>query len=160
EYVPQLIAAALIAKEPARYGMKIEQQPPMVYDSATVGPGTPVAAIAHAAGSTVPAILELNPQLLRGMTPPKDSSIVRLPGGAAATFDVALAGLPKSERLGLRTVTSKKAESVRSIATREGISTHQLSLYNPKLKVLKSGNLAPGQSVLVPTVAVASAAAS
>jgi membrane-bound lytic murein transglycosylase D len=158
EYVPQLIAVALVAKEPARYGMKIDPQAPLVYDSVVVGPATPVAAIAHAAGTTVPAIVELNPQLLRGITPPKDSFIVRVPPSAADTFDTAFANLPKSERLGLRTVTSKKNESVRSIATREGISTHQLSLYNPKLKALKSGTLAPGQSVLVPTVAVASAA--
>jgi membrane-bound lytic murein transglycosylase D len=158
EYVPQLIAAALVAKEPARYGMKLDPQPPFVYDSVRVGPSTPLAAIAHAAGTTVPAILELNPQVLRGITPPKDSFIVRLPASAADSFDAAFAGLPKSERLGLRTVTSKKGESIRSIATREGISTHQLSLYNPKIKLLKSGNLAPGQSMLVPTVAVASAA--
>ncbi|MGH7616266.1 MAG: LysM peptidoglycan-binding domain-containing protein, partial [Gemmatimonadaceae bacterium] len=66
---------------------------------------------------------------------------------------------PKSERIGLFAVTSKKGESIRSIATHEGISTSQLSLYNPKLKLLKSGNLAPGQSMLVPTLAVAQAAA-
>ena len=158
EYVPQLIAAALIAKEPERYGMKLDAQPPLVYDSVRVGPATPIAAIAHAAGTTVPAILELNPQVLRGITPPKDSLFVRLPASAADSFAVAFARLPKSERLGIRTVTSKKGESFRSIATREGISAHQLSLYNPKVKLMKSGNLAPGQSLLVPTAAVATAA--
>jgi len=158
EYVPQLIAAALIAKEPERYGMKLDPQPPLAYDSVKVGPATPIAAIAHAAGTTVPLILELNPQVLRGITPPKDSLVVRIPASAGDTFTVALDNLPKAERLGLRTVTSKKGESIRSIAVREGLTTHQLSLYNPKLKPMKSGNLAPGQSVLVPTVAVASAA--
>src|SRR5262249_28798092 len=73
EYVPQLIAVALVAKDPSRYGMTIETQPPLAYDSVTVGPATPVAAIAHASGSTVATILELNPQLIRGITPPKDS---------------------------------------------------------------------------------------
>lgn len=158
EYVPQLIAAALIAKEPERYGMKLDAQPPLVYDSVKVGPSTPIAAIAHAAGTTVPAILELNPQVLRGITPPKDSLMVRLPGNAADSFSVAFERLPTSERLGIRTVTAKKGESIRSIAAREGISAHQLSLYNAKVKPMKSGNLAPGQSLLVPTAAVAAAA--
>ena len=55
-------------------------------------------------------------------------------------------------------MASKKGESFASIARREGIGARQLTLYNPTLKVLKSGNLAPGQTVLVPTAAVASAA--
>src|SRR6185503_13450688 len=98
------------------------------------------------------------PQVLRGITPPKDSFFVRLPAGAADSFATTFAALPKSERLGMWTVTSKKGESVATIARREGLNARQLLLYNPKLKLLKSGNLAPGQSVIVPTAAVASAA--
>src|SRR5262249_48132821 len=132
EYVPQLIAVALVAKDPGRYGMTIETQPPLAYDSVTVGPATPVAAIAHAAGSTVATILELNPQLLRGITPPKDSFLVHVPRSAADSFADAFARLPKSEQVGIRTVVAKKGDSFRSIAAREGIITRQLSLYNPK----------------------------
>src|SRR5438094_111543 len=44
EYVPQLIAAALIAKEPRRYGMQIRALAPFTYDSVRVGPATPLAA--------------------------------------------------------------------------------------------------------------------
>jgi membrane-bound lytic murein transglycosylase D len=158
EYVPQLIAAALIAKEPERYGMSITARPPFTYDSVRVGPATPMAAVAHAAGTQLSDLMDLNPQVLRGITPPKDSSFIRLPAGAADSFDIAFANLPKSERLGTRTMASKKGESFASIARREGIGARQLTLYNPTLKVLKSGNLAPGQTVLVPTAAVASAA--
>lgn len=158
EYVPQLIAAALIAKEPERYGMSITQRTPFVYDSVRVGPATPMAAVAHAAGTQLSDLMDLNPQVLRGITPPKDSSFLRLPAGAADSFAVAFANLPKSERLGTRTMASKKGESFASIARREGIGARQLALYNPTLKVLKSGNLVPGQTVLVPTAAVASAA--
>ena len=39
EYVPQLIAAALIAKEPTRYGMTLHALPPFAYDSVTVQRG-------------------------------------------------------------------------------------------------------------------------
>jgi membrane-bound lytic murein transglycosylase D len=160
DYVPQLIAVALIGKEPGRYGMKIDPQAPLDYDSVKVGPETPIAAIARAAGATVPAILELNPQILRGMTPPTDSFIVRIPPRAAERFGGLFASLPKGERLGTRSVMSMKGESIGSIAAREGITTNQLSMYNPKVKVLKSGKLAPGQPLIVPTAAVASAALS
>ena len=160
EYVPQLIAAALIAKEPARYGLKLTPQPPFAYDSVRVGPATPLSAIAIASGSTVGDVQALNPQLLRGMTPPKDSFQVRIPTGSADSFANAFASLPKSERFGLATVTSKKGESVASIARKHDVTTKQLALFNPKLKRLKSGNLAPGQTVLVPIPAVAAAATS
>lgn len=158
EYVPQLIAAALIAKEPDRYGMSITPRAPFAYDSVRVGPATPMAAVAHAANIQVTDLQDLNPQILRGITPPKDSSFLRVPVGAADSFDSAFATLPKSERLGVRVVTSKKGESFATIARREGIGSRQLALYNPSLKLLKSGNLAPGQAVLVPTEAVVDAA--
>lgn len=158
EYVPQLIAAALIAKEPERYGLKLTPVPPFTYDSVRVGPGTPLAAIAFASGATVGDIQALNPQILRGMTPPKDSVRVRIPPGSADGFPSAFASLPKSERTALTIVTSKKGDNVASIARKHDLTTKQLALFNPKLKRLKSGNLAPGQTVLVPSRAVAAAA--
>jgi len=157
EYVPQLIAAALIAKEPERYGMKLTPLPPFAYDSVRVGPATPLAAIAHAACTTVSRVQELNPQVLRGMTPPKDSLYVRLPVGAADGFADSLAALPTGERKGMTTIVSKKGESNESIARHAGIGARQIAIYNPKLKHLKSGNLAPGQTILVPTPAVVAA---
>ena len=113
EYVPQLIAAALIAKEPARYGMTLAPQPAFAYDSVRVGPSTPLAAVAHAAGRrTIPALQDLNPQFLRGVTPPKDSFFVRVPVGQRRTASRgAFAALPKSERTRCVTVESKKGES-------------------------------------------------
>jgi membrane-bound lytic murein transglycosylase D len=158
EYVPQLIAAALIAKEPERYGMSFNRLPELTYDSVRVGPGTPLAAIARAAGTNVGQLQVLNPQILRGVTPPRDSLIVRIPDGSAEGFDDAFAALPKSERVGLVTVVSKKGDRTETIAKRAGISARQVALFNPKLKRLKSGKLAPGQSVLVPIPEVAIAA--
>lgn len=160
EYVPQLIAAALIAKDPQRYGMAIESLPPVTYDSVRVGPATPIPAIARVTNQTVAQVLELNPHVLRGITPPADSYFVRVPTGMADSFSVAFAALPESDRVGVRTVTSKKGESLGSIARREGLTSRQLSIYNPKLKTLKNGTLSPGQRVLVPTPEVVAAAVS
>jgi membrane-bound lytic murein transglycosylase D len=159
EYVPQLIAAALIAKEPQRYGLTIRTLPPFSYDSVKVGPSTPLAAIAAASGATVDQIARLNPQILRGMTPPKDSLRVRIPVGKGESFDSAFAALPAAQRVGVKRVLSKKGDYPETLADRYGVRVHQLLLFNPKLeRSKKTGRVFPDQVVLIPTREVAAAA--
>ena len=159
EYVPQLIAAALIAKEPHRYGMAIRTLPPFLYDSVKVGPAVPLAAIAKASGTTVEKILELNPQILRGMTPPRDSLRVRIPVGSSTSFDSLFKALPQDERVGVRRVLSKKGDYPETVAERYHVRTKQVLLFNPKAeRSRKTGRLAPEQVLLIPTGAVAAAA--
>lgn len=45
-YVPQLIAAALVAKMPTKYGIQLDSLPPYAYDSVDVAPGTSLQALA------------------------------------------------------------------------------------------------------------------
>jgi membrane-bound lytic murein transglycosylase D len=158
EYVPQLIAAALIAKEPARYGINIEQRPPFEYDSVRVGPAVPLAAIASASGATVGEIQGLNPHILRGMTPPRDSARVRIPAGSRERFDSAFAALPEEARVGATWVTSKKGATWSSLARGTKVSARAVSTWNPKVKAnRKTGTIAAGTRILVPTPAVVSA---
>jgi membrane-bound lytic murein transglycosylase D len=159
EYVPQLIAAALIAKEPKRYGMTLTRREPFAYDSVKAPPSTPLAAIAKATNSTVAELRELNPHLLRGMTPPRKTFQVRVPRGAAVGFDSALAGLPKEDRVATKTLESRKGSTVDGLAEKNGISSASLIAFNPHLRRLKpSGRLVPGQAILIPSPAVARAA--
>ena len=159
EYVPQLIAAALIAKEPHRYGLEIRPLAPFAYDSVRVGPATPLAAIAKASGTSVDQIARLNPQLLRGMTPPRDSVRVRIPIGSAAAFDSGLRSLPEADRVGIRRVETKKGDYPETVAERYGLRTKYVLLFNPKAECSKkTGRLAAGQILLIPSAAVAAAA--
>jgi len=157
-YVPQLIAAALIAKEPARYGMTLRTLPPFAYDSVVVPASTPLAAIARASRAPLDSIRELNPQILRGVTPPGGRFLARVPVGHAAAFDSALASLDPSVRTAFTRVEAKKGQTLASLASNAGLSARQLKWYNPKVATLKSGRLRPGQVVLVPSRAVVSAA--
>lgn len=159
EYVPQLIAAALVAKEPVRYGMELRPMEPFIYDSVRVAGGTPLAIVARAAGTTTATIRDLNPHFLRGMLPPGERTIVRVPVGAAGSFDSALAGVPRAERVGAVRVVTRKGETVARVAAKHGIPASTLESFNPKLRRLKrSGRLVPGQTLLVPTPEVAAAA--
>jgi membrane-bound lytic murein transglycosylase D len=157
DYVPQLIAAALIAKEPARYGMEFHPQPAFAYDSVSVPESTPLAAVATAAGTDVRTVLDLNPHFLRGMTPPRDASTVRIPVGAAAGFDSAFASLPKQSRIATKGLETKKGDTPERIANAHGITVTALRAFNPAAKVLKSGRYSVDQALTVPEPEVASA---
>ncbi|MDQ6828906.1 MAG: transglycosylase SLT domain-containing protein [Gemmatimonadota bacterium] len=158
EYVPQLIAAALIAKEPKRYGLDPVYLPALEYDSVRVGPATPLAAVAKASGSTMAEIRDLNPFLLRGLTPPKDSFLVRVPLGRGAMLTDSLSALPESDRKGLSLISVKKSETIGAVAARAGITVKQLGWYNRDIKSGKKGHLAAGTKVMVPSQAVVAAA--
>ena len=158
DYVPKIIAAALVGKEPARYGVTVDSLPPLVFDTVRVPGETPLAAIANATDTTADAVHELNFQLLRGMTPPGDSIWVRVPAGSAAAFAERFSALDPGERAGVTRVRSKKGDSMFSIARANGLTTKQLGWYNPKVSRLKSGNLVAGQTILVPSRATVSAA--
>jgi len=157
-YVPQLIAAALIAKEPAKYGMRIRTLPPFAYDSVSVPASTPLSAIARASGSPLDSIRELNPQVLRGVTPPGSRFLARVPVGHAEGFDSAFAALDAEARRAYKHIEATKGQTFASVASSNGLSAKQLKWYNPKVTTPKSGRLRTGQELLVPTRAVIAAA--
>lgn len=161
EYVPQLIAAALVAKEPARYGLTIEQRPVFEYDTVRLGPSVPLATIARVSGATLGEIRDLNPQILRGMTPPRGSTTVRIPAGTRASFDSAFAELPAGQKEGTRVVTAKKGATWASLASGTKVSARAVSSWNPDVKAnRKTGTIAAGTKILIPTPAVVAAALS
>jgi membrane-bound lytic murein transglycosylase D len=161
DYVPQLIAAALIAKEPSRYGISIERREPFQYDSVRIGPRVPMAVIAEAAGVALADVQALNPHVLRGMTPPRDSVRVRLPLGTRARFDSALAAMPDEAKAGASWVTAPKGATWATLARKAGVTARAVSSYNPTVKASKStGLIAEGTRILVPTPRVVAAALS
>jgi membrane-bound lytic murein transglycosylase D len=160
-YVPQIIAAALVGKESARYGFSYDTLPEYLYDSLEVAAGTPLSVVAEAATIELSALRELNPAVLRGMAPPNSSMWIRLPqNGPVAVADVAmrLDSMPDESKVGYRSVKTTGTESSASIASKAGISTKQLAMYNPGLKSTKKGKLVSGQTVRVPTAQTVAAA--
>ena len=149
DYVPKLIAAARIAKEPARYGFDIGRVEPPTYDSIVVPTMTGLDVIARLADTTVAAIRELNPQYLRLATPPGVASVVRVPPGRGA-----------GHRGGVRRAAAVAADHVRralrwrgarrlgGIAQRYHVSIRLLAEANPRVRGTR---LRPGQRVIVPT---------
>jgi membrane-bound lytic murein transglycosylase D len=159
DYVPQLIAAALVGKDPSRYDVTIEPRAPLTYDSVRVPALTPLSAVAAAAGATVGEIRQLNPHILRGLVPAGTPLELRIPAGSAGRFAAAFDSLPVAERVGARTVRSKTGQTMATIARDAGITTAQLGWYNPSVRRAANGRLVAGQTIMVPTRATVAAAA-
>jgi len=149
-YVPQLIAAALVAKTPARYGLPVDSQPAYVYDSVLVEAGTRLAAVAEAGGVERSVLRELNPAVLRGITPPDAAIWVRVPVGAADSIRAALDSMDLERRAGFREVTVSTAATPTAFAAKHDVSVRHLRWYNPSMRTAKSGRLVTGQRLRVP----------
>ena len=155
DYVPKLIAAALIAKEPQRYGFT---PPPATdstaFDSVVVSDMTSLDIVARLADTTLAAVRELNPQYLRLATPPGTHAVVRLPTGRGEATQAAYASLPASERVSFQVHLTGPRETLAGVARRYGVSARSLHDANPGVR---SGRLKTGQRLIVPTGGLASA---
>ena len=106
-------------------------------------------------------IQELNPHILRGMTPPRDSMKVRIPPQTRARFDSVFPTLPPESTVGARVVEAGKGATWSSLAYKTKVSARAVSTFNPKVKASKkTGTISAGTPILIPTPAVVAAALS
>ena len=78
-YVPLFLAAAEIARNPRAFGLNPVRLPPLSFREMWVPGGTALADVARATGTPASEVLEMNPHLVRRMTPPGRRWPVRLP---------------------------------------------------------------------------------
>jgi membrane-bound lytic murein transglycosylase D len=147
-YVPKLIAALLIAKEPEKYGFTdISYYEPLRYDTLTVGPGMSLEAIALISDSTTKEIKKLNQELKLGKTPlNRDQYEVKIP---QATAEIAMKNLSRLHSIvttGYKNHKIKKGDTLSSIAKRYNINKTTLL----KVNDLHNGKLAYGRSLKIP----------
>lgn len=140
-YIPKFIAAALIAGTPEKYGFgDIVYEPPMEYDEVTIEKPLKLETVAKMAETTVKVIKELNPALLRNITPPNENGFVlRLPAGSGKTFAEAYQLLPSSAKTKVVAHKVKKGETLLGIAKNYGLRVNQLmelnGLHNRQIRV-------------------------
>jgi membrane-bound lytic murein transglycosylase D len=86
DYVPLMIAAGRITKDPAKYGFSPMSPETRTWEEITAAPATQLDELARMYGTTVSAIRSLNPQLLIGRTPNDRAYTLRVPVGSLAHF--------------------------------------------------------------------------
>jgi membrane-bound lytic murein transglycosylase D len=155
DYVPKLIAAAIIAKQPARFGIATSSVQPFAYDSLVVPDATGLDVVARLAGVTLGEVRDLNPQYLRLATPPRTPSVIRLPAGTGEATAAAYEQLPAGDRVQYLTHVVRRRERLTTIAANYRIPLADLRAANPKL----GSRPRPGTKLVIPAVAIPSAIA-
>ena len=147
DYVPKLIAASLIAKQPARYGFNVEPLAPLTFDEITVPDATGLDVIARLADTTVATLLELNPQFVRGVTPPSRSVVVRVPRGRGTAVAERYDSLPVTSRITFVDHYVSRGQTLSEIAQRYRVSVAMIQSANPRLRARA---LRVGERIIIP----------
>jgi len=150
DFVPKFLAAAVLAQSPERYGIAPEaHHPPLAYDEVTVPDATTLDVVAEAAGVTEDEIRELNPQLVRGVTPRGRETVLRVPPGRGEAFTAAYALVPPHERVTVTEHVVEAGETLSEIAAQYGIRTAELQAANPRVQARR---MRVGTRLVVPLV--------
>lgn len=127
-YVPLMLAAGYINKQPAAHGFtNVEYQTPLQFEVAWVPGATPLTVVAKAAGVTDSVVKDLNPHLMQGRTPARRGWAVRIPSGSKTAFEqhfaTELASYKVSDvkkeddrRVALATTTASRSATAKSAA--------------------------------------------
>lgn len=147
DYVPKLIAASLIAKQPERYGFGVEPLSPLAFDEITVPDATGLDVLARLADTSVAGLLELNPQFVRGVTPPGRNVVVRVPRGHGTLVAERYDSLPITERITFVDHYVARGQTLSEIAKRYRVGVGLIEDANPRLR---AHALRVGQRIIIP----------
>jgi len=149
DYVPQIIAAALIAKEPEKYGfVGIEYQEPLRYEKVRAPEVTDLRLIAKACEVDLDDIKDLNPELSRWCTPPNFPGYeIKIPFGKKELFLRNFETLSPGEKFQFRTHSVKRGETLAGIARLYGVDLQPILELN---RLSKKSRLSRGMDLLIP----------
>ena len=130
-YVPNILATILIAKNPEKYGFKgIKPDAPLGYDVVQVANSTSLQLVAEATDTSVDHVRGLNPELRRDVTPRGEAYNVRVPPGKGKQFYAILKRIPSERRDSARVISVAPGEDLQAVANRTGVSVSQLQAMN------------------------------
>ncbi len=143
EYVPMILAAIVIARNPELYGFRVGAAAPLVYETVAIPDAVALTTVAEWAEVSVETLRALNPELRRNMTPTSNHDL-KVPVGTAPTIQAKLA--IHTDFIKFRFHTVKTGETLNAIARKYGFTTKQLREAND----LRTSRVARNQPLMIP----------
>ncbi len=148
-YVPKLMAAAIVTKHPEAFGFKaeeIERESWIDYTEVEVPSATLLTVLAKAAGVREHDLIDLNPELRRVCTPPRPYTL-KIPTAAAPVFAEAWPDLQDKVKMTFAGHVIRRGETLSHIAAQYGVPVQGIMEMNN----LRDGRrLKPGTELLIP----------
>jgi peptidoglycan lytic transglycosylase D len=152
DYVPKLLAAAIIAKEPAKFGFAdLAYLPAMDLDTVEVPARTDLELIARIIDTSYHTLKELNPELRKWCTPPNyPNYLLKIPKGKKELFVAEYAKIAEdqryTEKIEYSRYRAKRKDSLKSIAARFDTTPGHLA----ELNHLQPNARISGKTLIVP----------
>ncbi len=148
EYVPLILAAIIVAKNPVQYGFDIVAHDPIAYDKVPVPRALDLRRVAEWTGASIDEIQALNPELRRWTTPIKYPDFeLKVPPGAGPVLQSKLADASTADFASLKWYTVRRGETLSTIARKLKVSRVDLAEAN-SLSV--KSRVGAGQELIIP----------
>jgi len=156
-YVPAVIAATLISKNPGHYGFDIEYEKPLEYETVLLDRPVRLRHLAASERVSLEELQRLNPELRTEVTPRQsDGYFLKVPVGTREVVEAAYAEAPTAKPVSYRRHVARKNETLASVAKRYRIPLADLAAVNDTLP--RTGHLRKGQVVVIPSPEVVTVA--
>jgi membrane-bound lytic murein transglycosylase D len=157
EYVPMILAAIIIAKNPSQYGFEVAPEPPVTYEKVAVPRAIDLRRVAEWTGSSIDDIQALNPELRRWTTPLRYPEYeIKVPVGTAGLLTERIQSTSPDEFVSLNWYSVRKGESLSTIAKKLRVSRTDLAEAN---NLTTRSRVKIGQELVIPRAPTAALSA-
>ncbi len=156
-YVPQILAAVIMAKNPERYGLdKLVPSPPVIYDTVPTNYAIDVRLVADVTDVSVQEIVALNPSLLRLSTPRDITFDLHIPPGTKDLFTERMKAIPEDKRASWRFHVTRSGETLETVAATLHSHVNDIAAASG---LAVGDEVAEGDELVVPVATVTASAA-
>jgi membrane-bound lytic murein transglycosylase D len=129
-YVPIILALALVAKDPALYGVQVSPEKPEPAEAMRLDHPIDLHLVADASGTDFDDLRMLNPELLRSVTPNAPDFTLKVPAGATKTFEENIAQVPQDKWTSWRLHEMEGGETLADVARQYRVTISAIETAN------------------------------